>query len=177
MGPLSSTYQFSESTKRLAFLAKNSLNIQKLSDIQFDPQIDVSEEANNDLESSIKKGNNILISNVKRKAAENFPYEVQTDLIRITTSREIHHIENVYITPDCRDESFQALTEHINENGRKYKNYLAVGDFNKHYSDKKIQQKYFSSITHLVQQVTKPSREQTRIHKKGQSTSKTLIDH
>ena len=101
--PLSNMYQFSESTKRLAFLAKNSLNIQKLSDIQYDPQIDVTEEANNNLESSIKRGKNLLISNVRRKAAENFPYEVQTDLIKVETSREIHHIENIYITPDCRD--------------------------------------------------------------------------
>ena len=129
--------------------------------------------------STFSKG---LILNQDRERKDKVAIQTFIYKIRIK-SRDIF-IENVYITPDTKNENLQKLISHLQSQSKKFKFYMVGGDFNLNWRDKKIKDLFRSLHLHqVVKQYTRVQNYKKKIRdvdgkviKELERTSKTIID-
>ena len=109
---------------------------------------------------------------------------IQTFIYKIRIKSRDIFIENVYITPDTKNENLQKLISHLQSQSKKFKFYMVGGDFNLNWRDKKIKDLFRSLHLHqVVKQYTRVQNYKKKIRdvdgkviKELERTSKTIID-
>ena len=87
------------------------------------------------------------------------------------------YISVVYQAPDVKKNSSVLLMDKISEYAKRFPNYVALGDFNADFSDKKIKSEYKSHIGGILSQVVDKPTRQKNVNRDGKKKlSSTIID-
>ena len=100
---------------------------------------------------------------------------VQSFLYKINIGNHLVYLENVYAIPGLSPHNIRNLVSHIDDQAKKYQNYMVGGDMNLNWKEEKNRE-YFLECSSLKQRVTALTR--VRDYRKGghDRTSKTMID-
>ena len=100
---------------------------------------------------------------------------VQSFVYEIIVGKEKIFIENFYVVPNLSPNNIRKLTEHIDDQAKKYKRYIAGGDFNLNWLESKVRD-HFAECSSVKQRITDLTRVCEYVKDGSKRTSKSLID-